>query len=289
MDGNGSVSSELVLGKRLQLARKHANLTQQQLCARANLSYSTLAKIERGAIKSPSIFTIQSIAGALNVTLDELVGSGSISTADQDKQVSRSGIRFVFFDLNGCLVRAAVTKAAAALSADSGVPLDVIESLFWQYNTTACRGDMSVDELNTILAKRLGIMVDWNKYYLAAVEPTPGIAELLAWVSERYHIGILTNTLPGLLPTMLENGILPQVEYDVIIDSSEVHAVKPEPEMFEAALARAGVGPSETLLIDDDRLNLAAAGQMGWHTLSFDAYQPEESIAAIRVALEPTS
>ena len=47
---------EVGLGRRLQEARKKANFTQQELCQKAGLSYSTLAKIERGAIKSPSIF-----------------------------------------------------------------------------------------------------------------------------------------------------------------------------------------------------------------------------------------
>ena len=62
------------LGKRLQQMRQAANYTQQELCARANISYSTLAKIERGAIKAPSIFTVQGIAEALGVGLDQLLG-----------------------------------------------------------------------------------------------------------------------------------------------------------------------------------------------------------------------
>ena len=65
---------EVGLGKLLQGARKKAGLTQQELCQKAGLSYSTLAKIERGAIKAPSIFTIQSIAGALNTNLNDLMG-----------------------------------------------------------------------------------------------------------------------------------------------------------------------------------------------------------------------
>lgn len=278
---------EKSLGKRLQAARQVAGLTQQDLCSKANLSYSTLAKIERGAIKSPSIFTIQSIAGALGVSLDELVGAAPVGQAN--KSTSKSGVRFVYFDLNGCLVRAAVTKAASLLAVDSGTAPDVIESIFWQYNNEVCRGDKTIDELNGALGARLGIPVDWNKYYLAAVEPTPGMSELISWVAERYHYGILTNTLPGLLPVMLKNGTLPPLSYDVIIDSSEVHAIKPEATIFELALAKAGVGPEELLLVDDDRLNLSAAGQLGWHTISFDAYRPEESISAVRAALEPAA
>jgi len=133
------------------------------------------------------------------------------------------------------------------------------------------------------------MLVDWNKYYLAAVEPTPGMIELTNWVAERSHIGIFTNTFPDLLSVMLQNGTVASLTYDAIIDSSEIHAIKPEARIFELALAKAGVGPEEVLLIDDDRLNLSAAGQLGWHTMSFDAYRPEESIEAIRTALEPAA
>src|SRR3954462_2016211 len=99
------------LGQRLQQMRKAAGFTQQELCHKAELSYSTLAKIERGAIKSPSIFTIQNLAGALGISLDELMGmpaaaqkAAAAETVTGTKGVSRSGVRFVYFDINGCLV-----------------------------------------------------------------------------------------------------------------------------------------------------------------------------------------
>src|ERR1700746_2606347 len=96
---------EKSLGKRLQVARQAAGLTQQQLCQKANLSFSTLTKIERGAIKAPSIFTVQAIAGALGSSLDVLVGSGGRPvTPNRTLQQTKSGVRFVYFDVNGCLV-----------------------------------------------------------------------------------------------------------------------------------------------------------------------------------------
>jgi FMN phosphatase YigB (HAD superfamily)/DNA-binding Xre family transcriptional regulator len=292
MDVGAGLAEEKQLGRVVQAARKEAGLTQQALCQKTGLSYSTLAKIERGAIRAPSVFTIQHIARTLGLSLDDLLenvhtAKHAVPPMTTANKVSRSGVRFVYFDMNGCLVRAAVTKAAVALARDSGVTPDVIESIFWQHNTEVCRGDRSIDELNTVLATRLDMMVDWNKYYLAAVEPTPGMDQLVEWVSQNYRVGILTNTLPGLVQPMLLNGTLPAVNYDVIIDSSEVHALKPEPHMFEIAAERAGVSPHEILLVDDDRLNLSAAGQLGWHTMSFDAYQPEDSIVAVSTALQP--
>src|SRR5882757_1830834 len=147
------------LGKRLQAARKNAGFTQQQLCVQANLSYSTLAKIERGAITSPSIFTIQSIAQALGVSLDQLVGwsGGAAQSSLPQKQTSKSGIRFVYFDMNDCLIRLH-TSGFTQLAKESGHPIDVVESIYWKYDDEVCRGEMSLDELNTVWAQRLGMM-----------------------------------------------------------------------------------------------------------------------------------
>jgi len=290
VDGNASPSEEKRLGQVVQLARRQAGLTQQSLCQKSGLSYSTLAKIERGAIKSPSIFTIQQIAETLGISLDQLmngVPGTSQPVQSSQKKTSRSGVKFVYFDMNGCLIRTATTKAFTKLAEESGVSPDVIETIYWQFNEEICRGSKSVDELNIALAQRLQMMVDWNRYYLEAAEATPGIAELVSWIAENYQVGILTNTLPGLVVPMLERGVLPQVHYDAIIDSSEVHALKPEQQMYEIAAERAGVAPNEILLVDDEHANIIAAGRLGWHTMSFDAYSPEESIVAISTALQP--
>ena len=275
------------LGKRLQAARKAGGLTQQELCHKAGLSYSTLTKIERGAIKAPSIFTIQSIAGALGVTLDGLMGgTASPATHQPSKRVSKSGVRFVYFDLNGCLVRGG-SRGFTKLAQESAQPIDVVETHFWKYDAQVCRGKMSLDELNTIWAQRLGIMVDWKKHYLDAIEQMPDIDQLVEWVAKNYNLGILSNTMPGFIAAMREHHIIPNVTYDSIVDSSVVHALKPEPRIYEVAVEQSGVAPNEILLIDDDRQNLIAAEQLGWRTIWFDSYQPEVSIENIRTALEP--
>lgn len=291
MDLGGALTEEKQLGRVVQVARKKAGLTQQALCQKSGLSYSTLAKIERGAIRAPSVFTIRHIAATLGISLDDLlldVTAGDKPAAPVvTKKASRNGVRFVFFDMNGCLVRSS-ERAFTALAEDAGVTPDVVEGIYWQYNEEVNRGDMSVDELNTLMADRLGIMVDWYRYYLDAVEATPGISELTTWAADNYRVGILTNTMPGLVEAMRRNGTLPAVHFECIVDSSQVHALKPEPHMYELAAAAAGIeNPGEILLIDDDSPNLAAAARMGWQTISFDPYKPEESIVHVSTALQP--
>ena len=272
------------LGQRLQAARLRAGMTQQMLCEKADLSYSTLTKIERGAIKSPSIFTIQSIASALNVGLDELLG-GRKTAIQIKKRRSNSGIEFIYFDINGCLVRF-FHRAFTELALATDAPADVIETAFWHYNDLVCRGDMSMDAFNKALAKELGIKdVNCIDYYLDAVEPVPAMDELVRWASQNYRIGLFTNIMPGFIDVMRHKGLIPDIEYDVIVDSSVVKAIKPEAKIFTYATKHAGVPADAILLVDDSRANVMAAEKQGWHVLWFDDYRPDESVARIRDAL----
>ncbi len=276
------------LGKRLQEARQAAGLTQQQLCQRANLSFSTLTKIERGAIKSPSIFTIQAIAGALGTSLDELIGqSASPALPARHLKKTKSGVSFVYFDVNGCLVHF-YQRAFSKLAQDTGATLDQVESAFWHYNDEACRGTISTSDFNARLAERLNVdSIDWPKYYLETVEPIQQMQEVLKWASENYRVGLLTNIMSGLLSSMRRDGHIPNLTYDTIIDSSEVAAIKPEARIYEIAQAQADTPPEEILLIDDSRVNLMAAEKLGWHVLWFDDSRVEEAVARVRQVLEP--
>ena len=285
MNQSGGVGLEKSLGLTLQRARQKAGLTQQAMCQRAGLSYSTLAKIERGAIKSPSIFTIKQIAEVLGSSLDDLVGS--VNGRADTKKTTKSGVRFIYFDINGCLVRF-FHRAFTAMAADTGVSPDTIETAFWQYNDAICTGEMTTQEFNRKLAKDLGIeSLDWEKYYLDAVDPIPEMHDLVRWAAENSSSGLLSNIGSGFIDIMIKAGLLPDVAYDAIVDSSKVGVIKPSPKIYEIAEAMAGVPGNEILLIDDTRANLIPAGHAGWHVMWFNDYDSEESTKRVRTALEP--
>ncbi len=277
------------LGKRLQEARRAAGLTQQTLCQKANISYSTLAKIERGAIKSPSIFTIQNLVVAMGMSFDSLLGITESAEPVVPAGLSKNGIKFVYFDVNGCLIHF-FQRAFTSLARDTGVTVDSIERVYWKYNAQVCRGQMSLEAFNAELAAVTGAKeVDWQAYYLDSVEAIPGMEVGVRWAAERYKVGLLTNTMPEFIPALRARGLLPDVDYEVIIDSSEVGAIKPEKRIFEIAAERAGAQPNEILLIDDDTPNVIEADKLGWHVISCDEYQPEDTILRIKEVLELTA
>lgn len=280
---------EMGLGATLQEARQKAGLTQQQLCQSANISFSTLTKIERGAIKSPSIFTVQSIAKALNLSLDNLLGNPTALSDSRNLRKTRSGASFIYFDVNGCLVHF-YQRAFVSIAQATGAPYDAVQDVFWRHNSEVCQGTISMSDFNAVLSERLGVeSIDWAKYYLEALEPIKQVQDVLIWASQHYRVGLLTNIMPGLLSTLLRNEQVPNIQYDAVIDSSQVGAIKPDNKIYEIAQAQAGVPSGEILLIDDDRINLMAAENFGWHAMEFDDARIDESIDLIRQALEPAN
>ncbi len=280
----GSDEASVSLGLRIQRARQAAGLTQQQLCQKAKLAYSTLAKIERGAIKSPSIFTIQNIAETLSMPLDVLIGHDTSPSA-QHKKVSKSGIRFVYFDINGCLVRF-FHRAFSDVAKDYHIPADVVEAAFWHYNDAVCKGDMTLDSFNRAMATAIGTgKFDWSKYYFEAIEPIKQMHQLVLWASQHYQIGLLSNIMPGFIDIMRTKKLLPDVDYAAIVDSSTVGAIKPDPKIFDSATKATGVSSSAILLVDDSRTNVMAAERCGWHVLWLDDFRVHESVDRIKQSL----
>lgn len=277
---------EKALGKAVADARKAAGLTQQELCNSTGISYSTLAKIERGAIKSPSVFTVANIAKATGLSVEQLIGDYSPAISNKDFKKAKNGIEFVYFDINGCLVRF-FQRAFTKLAFDTHTKPEIVENLFWHYNDAVCRGEMSLDEFNQLLSEKLQVQgLDWADYYLDGVEPILEAQQILVWASEHYKVGLLSNIMPGLIEKMIDKGLIPKLNYQSIIDSSKAGAIKPESKIYEVAAERANTHPSDILLIDDSRANLMAAQQLGWHVIWFDDFRPEESADRIKQALE---
>jgi XRE family transcriptional regulator, regulator of sulfur utilization len=64
----------LDLAGRLKKLRKERGWSQQRLAEAAGVSYMVITRIEQGLSKEPTILSMVSLADALGVTLDELVG-----------------------------------------------------------------------------------------------------------------------------------------------------------------------------------------------------------------------
>ena len=64
------------IGKNLKKLRKQKGLSQDRLSKLADVSYNTVIKLESGGINNPTIETLQKLAKALEVSVDNLLNLG---------------------------------------------------------------------------------------------------------------------------------------------------------------------------------------------------------------------
>jgi len=61
------------IAKNIKKHRKEKGLSQDKLSRLADISHATIIKIESGGIQSPTIDTVQKIAKALEIGVDDLI------------------------------------------------------------------------------------------------------------------------------------------------------------------------------------------------------------------------
>ncbi len=142
------------------------------------------------------------------------------------------------------------------------------------------RGTMQVDELAGRIARRVDLTVDEALRVIDAVPdelvPLPASVDLLERLHAAGHALFFLSNMPEPYARILEARHAFIARFRAGVFSSRVGLVKPEPAIFEHAVAHFGVDPSDTLFIDDVPRNLSAAAAFGWRGIHFrDAAQCE--------------
>ncbi|HLK47793.1 MAG TPA: HAD family hydrolase [Bryobacteraceae bacterium] len=96
---------------------------------------------------------------------------------------------------------------------------------------------------------------------------------VLESLARRYRLLLLSNTNEIHFEMIRENYTLIRHFHDLVL-SYQVHAMKPEPEIFRAAVARAGCRPGECFYTDDIGLFVEAARCEGLDAVQFES--PEQ-------------
>jgi len=99
----------------------------------------------------------------------------------------------------------------------------------------------------------------------------PGAQDTLSKMRQRgIRLGLISNTkdlsraeIMELLPRDFDMSLF---HNDLVIFSSEVHVEKPDPQIFNLAIKRAGVKPNECLFCTEELPHISAAKQEGMQT-----------------------
>jgi HAD superfamily hydrolase (TIGR01509 family) len=117
--------------------------------------------------------------------------------------------------------------------------------------------------------------------------PVPGATELLRSLRGKIRLACLSNNNSVHWGRLCEAFGVDQ-EFDATYLSHEIGIMKPDPRAYEHVLARERVTPQETVFIDDNADNVAAARVLGidaYRCVGFEAVQRQ--LAALQLVASP--
>jgi epoxide hydrolase-like predicted phosphatase len=188
-------------------------------------------------------------------------------------------IRAIIFDFGGVLMRTVNPVSRHDLEQRFGLPpggasILVFGSPLWD---EAQLGRISSAEFWEDVSQRLGLnteeLAEFRQAFWAGDRLDEELVVLIRHSRDTgYHTALLSNAPTGLRRRLEQLGIADA--FDVIVISGCEGLMKPDPAIFELTLARMGVGAEEAVFVDDSRVNVAAAQQVGLHATRFRGLLP---------------
>jgi HAD superfamily hydrolase (TIGR01509 family) len=177
-------------------------------------------------------------------------------------------LKVVFFDLGNVIVRVNIPAVTARIAHDFCIPQTmVLEPSLLELEKRFEKGYLSIEEHLTAVKKiynfngQIGVP-ELEAIWQVAFELNPAVWQIVQEIRRRVPVYLLSNT--NALHIRAIRG-----KYDIfdnldgLVLSYEAHAVKPEPEIYEYALRKAGVVCDEALFIDDLPENVTGAELCG--------------------------
>ncbi len=194
-------------------------------------------------------------------------------------------IRFIYFDVGGVVIQDfRGTNKWEELKNELGIPQDKSQEFedvydFYQDEINTTR---EIDSLMPIYKEKFGITLPENYSllidgFVKRFEKNLDIWPVIELAKSKYKIGILTNMYPNMLNEIKNAGLLPNIGFDQIIDSSIEKVQKPYKEIYELAEKRCGFKGDEILFIDNSEKNLKVPSGMGWNTFLYDSSNAKKS------------
>lgn len=171
----------------------------------------------------------------------------------------KNQIKWLFFDVGSTLIDEgpAYEYRLRDIARLAGVPYETVREKALTFYHENKKGDLET-------AKFFGISLP--PWHTEAELLYPDAEQTLSALHPHYKIGIIANQLPGTEARLRSHGLLRHI--DLVIASAEEGVSKPDPKIFQIALARADCKPHEAVMIGDRIDNdILPANLLGMHTI----------------------
>ena len=170
-------------------------------------------------------------------------------------------IKAIIFDFHDTVIKNGLTPIVKRVK--------VLSPGIWQ---PCWRGETSEKRFWQQWAKELGRDTKWEEntrqeYYLRSI-PVRGILTLVKKLRPDYKLGLLGNCPKAFFKDAISRFSLNKY-FDIMICSGETGLMKPDPGIYLLICQKLGVMPKECLYIDDDKIKLQGAKDLGMKGILF--------------------
>ncbi|WP_257310374.1 HAD family hydrolase [Geothrix fuzhouensis] len=190
-------------------------------------------------------------------------------------------IRGILFDFGNVICTFDNRRILTALAPLCGQPPEVLEQLIQSSDLPATyeSGAITSQEFLAGMSSLCGHTLSEDTFVPAFTDiftPITPTFELIRRLKPRYRLGLVSNTNPWHADRVIRTTeVFPL--FDAVTLSHEVRALKPDPRIFEDALAKLGLPPEACVFIDDIPAFAAAATTLGMHGITYTG--PEALLA----------
>ena len=186
-------------------------------------------------------------------------------------------IRAVLFDLGNVIIPVDFRRCHEALARVCAHPPEQVPRIVGRSGIARKyeQGEITTDEFISQTSSLLGLDVSpqefWELWSLIFLPDTLLPESLLEGLRRAHRLLLLSNTNPIHFQMARERYPLLRQFHEFVL-SYEVGKLKPEPEIYQEAIARAGCRPEECFFTDDLAANVEAARQQGMDAVQFVSY-----------------
>jgi glucose-1-phosphatase len=199
-------------------------------------------------------------------------------------------IKAVIFDLGGVILRTEYQAPRQHLAERLGMEYEDIDMIVFGGgpNGSAARaslGEITEEEHWRNVTKTLKLPA--SEYERVRDEFFAGdvidleIVDFLRSIKPKYKVGLISNAWSGLRDYIVREKF--DDAFDHMIISAEVRTVKPGAKIYQIALERLEVSPSEAVFVDDFYENIEACEKLGIKGIHFK--NPEEALQQLKALL----
>jgi putative hydrolase of the HAD superfamily len=198
-------------------------------------------------------------------------------------------MKAIIFDWGGVLIDSPAPGMLTLFAQEFGVTPEAVNNAYIPFGERFQKGQIAEHDLWDGLCAALGVAKSykpllWEHVFEQVYTPKSEMFALASMLKDQgYKVGLLSNTESPTVRFFHQQGY---TMFDIAVFSCEEGTAKPERRIYQIALKRLGVKPSEVVFIDDRVDFIEGAQKVGMHTIRFEnPQQVKEALVALSIPI----